>query len=318
MDTLLSLQIIQSESHPHSHNQGPTSATSGSKEGLSIYGLFHHLARTPQGKYLLRQFFLRPSLNLEVINERLDTISVFIRPDNANPLTDLTKNLVQVKNIRPVMIQLHKGVSGKSGHGGGIAQGVWASLRNFVFHVLKIRDVFQEVIGAERLVIHHKIMEKFEGLHFAQVGRRISEFIDFEESTERDRTVVQRGIDGSLDETKRKFDGIESLLSTVADHISSGVPQILGAKLNVIFFPQIGYLIAMRLDSETGEPVYEGTIDDPWERMFTTGNVAYFKNSKMSEMDEELGDMYTQVCGKPDHFPLENKFIGEVVDMVHR
>jgi len=129
-DTLSSLQVLQSESHPHSHNQGPTKASSGSKEGLSVYGLFHHLAHTPQGKYLLRQYFLRPSLNINIINERLDTIRAFLRPDSAVPLDSLIKSLKQVKNIRTVMIHLHKGVNIGSGNGGGIKSGVWASLRS--------------------------------------------------------------------------------------------------------------------------------------------------------------------------------------------
>lgn len=54
-DTLAALQILQSEVHPQAHNQGPTNTNSGSKEGLSVYGLFQNLARTPQGKHLLRQ-----------------------------------------------------------------------------------------------------------------------------------------------------------------------------------------------------------------------------------------------------------------------
>ncbi|KAI9656836.1 MAG: MutS protein msh5 [Bathelium mastoideum] len=298
MDTLLSLQIVQSESHPHSHNQGPTESSSGSKEGLSVYGLFHHLARTPQGKYLLRQYFLRPSLNLEVINERLDTISVFVRPDNTDSLADLSKNLAQVKNIRPVLVQLLKGVSGGAGKGGGIARGAWTSLRNFVFHALKIRDIIQEVVGAERLAICLKILEKFEGYHFAQVGRRISETIDFDESADSARTVVQHGIDHELDAMKRQYDGIEDLLSKVADHISADVPQALGANLNVILLPQIGYLIAMELDPDTREPIYEGNAGDPWERIFTSRDMVYFKNGKMSQMDEELGDIYSLICDR--------------------
>lgn len=128
-DTLHSLQIIGSESHPHSHNQGPTKATSGSKEGLSVYGLFHHLARTPQGKYLLRQYFLRPSLNLEVIDERLDTITAFLRPENADTMANLVKDLQQVRNMRTIMINLRKGVSGGGGKSNGFSKNVWVGLR---------------------------------------------------------------------------------------------------------------------------------------------------------------------------------------------
>lgn len=166
-DTLTSLQIMQLESHPHSHNQGPTKSSSGSKEGLSVYGLFHNLARTPQGKFLLRQYFLRPSLNPQVINERLETIGVFLRVENAAPLESLVKNLQSVKNIRAIMINLRKGVGGGLGKGGGISRSVWAGIRQFVFHALKIRDAFQEVIGAEQLDIRKKAnLRKLRRLSF--------------------------------------------------------------------------------------------------------------------------------------------------------
>ncbi len=94
-----------------------------------MYGLFHHLARTPQGKTLLRQYFLRPSLNISVINERLDTISVMLLPNNIAHVETLSKSLRAVKNMRLVIINLRKGVSSGSGKGGGIARGLWASIR---------------------------------------------------------------------------------------------------------------------------------------------------------------------------------------------
>ena len=121
---------MQSESHPHSHNQGPIAGASGSKEGLSIYGLFHHMARTPQGKSLLRKYFLRPSLDLEVLKERFDTATVFLRPDNSLCMEQIFKNLNQIKNMTTVMIHLRKGMSNIVGKAGGIRSGVWSSLRS--------------------------------------------------------------------------------------------------------------------------------------------------------------------------------------------
>ena len=129
-DTLASLQILQLESSPNTHSQGPTRASSGSKEGLSVYGLFHHLARTPQGKYLLRQYFLRPSLDLNVINERLDFASIFLKPDNRHAMISIVKCLGQIKNMRTVMIHLRKGISNGLSKGGGIKSGIWSSLRS--------------------------------------------------------------------------------------------------------------------------------------------------------------------------------------------
>ena len=136
-DTLIALQVLQSQSHPDSHNQGPTKNATRSKEGLSVYGLFHNLACTPQGKSILRRYFLRPSLDLTVINERLDTISTFLRPDNQAHLKDITKSLRQVKNMRTVLVHIKKGVSSGLSKGGGIKNGVWSTLRSVFCLVLR-------------------------------------------------------------------------------------------------------------------------------------------------------------------------------------
>jgi hypothetical protein len=128
-DTLHSLQILGAESHPASHNRGPTKASSGAKEGLSVYGLFHHLARTPQGRFLLRQHFLRPSLNLDVINGRMDTITTLLRPDNDSALDDLVKIMKNVGNMRVMMINLRKGIGSATKGKVGFSRSVWQSIR---------------------------------------------------------------------------------------------------------------------------------------------------------------------------------------------
>ena len=140
-DSFAALQILQSEVHPQAHNQGPTNRNPGSKEGLSIYGLFQNLARTPQGKHLLRQYFLRPSLEMNVINERFNTASVFLRPENDHALKSIVYSLGHIKNIRTVMIHLRKGVSNGQNTGGGIRCGVWSSLRS-------VREVYSKAKGS--------------------------------------------------------------------------------------------------------------------------------------------------------------------------
>lgn len=297
-DTLLSLQIIKSESHPHSHNQGPTKASSGSKEGLSVYGLFHHLARTPQGKYLLRQYFLRPSMNRTVIEERLDTISVLLRPDNDGPMESLNKSLGQIKNMRQIMVNLRKGISGSNGKNGGVARSIWANIRLFAYHALKITDAFQEIIGGDQLAIRNKILERFEGNHLAQIGKDISEIVDFEHSQQARRTVVNAGVDEELDEMKQRYDGLEDLLGRVAEIIKSETPPEAMVDINAVYMPQIGFLISVNLDPETGMSVWDGDPDKPWEKMFVTEDKAYYKTQQVSEMDDYFGDIYGKICGK--------------------
>lgn len=127
-DTLRSLGIIDTEVHPHSHNRGPNT-NSGAKEGLSVYGLFHHLARTPQGKLLLRQCFLRPSLNIDVLDSRLNAVSIFSSLENTSVFDALVYNMKNIGNMRVMMVNLRKGVGGSIPGRNGLSRSVWTSVR---------------------------------------------------------------------------------------------------------------------------------------------------------------------------------------------
>ena len=98
---------------------------------------------------------------------------------------------------------------------------------------------------------------------------------------------------------KQTYDGIDDLLSRTARAVASTVPEHISLDLNVIFFPQIGFLISMPLDAQTGAGLYEGQGDDEgtWDKMFTTGVRAYYKDFRMREMDDTFGDMYALICG---------------------
>ncbi|KAL8902299.1 MAG: hypothetical protein Q9192_000035 [Flavoplaca navasiana] len=275
-ETLGALQVMHSQSHPQSHNQGPSRASSGPKEGLSVYGLFSHLARTPQGKQLLRQYFLRPCLDIPTINERLETARVFLRPDNTSLLSIIVKNLGQIKNMKTVMIHLKKGISNGMGNGsGGIKSGVWSSLRSVDFPS-----------SSEMVCVSTRVAG-------GRVGTSgITECLQH-------RTVVKPGVDEALDKMKQTYDGIEDLLNKTSQSIAETVPVQYSLDLNVIFFPQIGFLISMPIVSETGRANYEGPGDGGgWDRIFSTRSRVYYKDYRMRELDETFGDMYAMICDK--------------------
>ena len=151
------MQIIEQEYHPSSQNQGPTISASGSKEALSVYGLFYHLAHTPQGKQRLRQCFLRPTTDSALINERLDFISAFLRPENMDALSLTIKSLKGIKNMRPIMINIRKGASGLR-KSGGISNGIWSTLRS-----VSVNDKEQDCLT--------KIEISVRVSYFANIGR---------------------------------------------------------------------------------------------------------------------------------------------------
>ncbi|KAI9924802.1 MutS protein msh5 [Aspergillus wentii] len=259
-NTLKCLQIIQSESHPSMFNQGPGKKSSSSKEGLSVYGIFQRFACTPQGRNRLRQDFLRPSVDIGIICERHDFIGTFLRPDNYNSLEKISKSLKHIKNLRPVMINLRKGVSTGSAKITGFKTTVWATL-----------------LAAINIL---------ESAQLYRVGRMIQEIVDIDSSEEQSRTVVKPGLDRELDRMKDSYDGLNSLLKQVAIDIATTIPESLDIDVNVIYFPQLGFNIAIPL-KDGGEAAFNGP-DEDWELIFVTENRAYFKDFRMREMDDRL------------------------------
>lgn len=299
-DTVLSLQIMSTEAHPNAQQHGPASKASsgGSKEGLSVYGLFQHFAKTSQGRTLLRQYFLRPSQHKATIDERLDTTSFLIRPDHGDHLKRLSESLGKIQNVRLYTVNLRKGVSNGTNRGRKVSTTIWPNLCQFAFHALRITDILAELEGARRLAVVRKISEVFNKKLLAEVGTMINDIVDFEASQEQRRTIVRPGVSDELDEAKRAYDGIEDLLSQAAEHVANEVPANLDSKVNVIFFPQIGFLISIRLSEHTGTGVFEGTDQDPWEKMFATESNAYYKNILMGQLDQQFGDVYARICDK--------------------
>lgn len=114
------------------------------------------------------------------------------------------------------------------------------------------------------------------------------------------RTVVNHGIDISLDEMNETYSGLEDLLNLTSKNIAATVPVQHGLDLNVIFFPQIGYLISIPLDPNTNRGTYEGgdSSEGRWDRIFSTENRVYYKDFRMRELDTVVGDLYSSICGK--------------------
>ncbi|RFU35986.1 hypothetical protein B7463_g362, partial [Scytalidium lignicola] len=300
-DTLDALQIIQSESHPNYHMQGPNKSTSGDKEDLSVYGLFCHLACTSQGKRRLRRVFLRPTVDLSIINQRLNDISILLHPENSTSLESITKSLRRVKDIRPIIIHLQKGSSGICGSGSAIHSRIWKVIQQFNFHVLKIIDALSELVQKQSLTVAGMMIKEIntQGLH--QIGKLITETVDFQRSIEQHRTAVLPGVDPELDAIKRTYDGMDTLLTEIATQLSVSLPEWARQYVeNCIFFPQLGFLTVVTLDPETGKGKYEGegTVNDIWEKMFVSENVCYYKNWRMKELDDYFGDLYGMICDR--------------------
>ena len=69
-------------------------------------------------------------MDLATLNERHDAISVLLQAPNETLLSDIVKSLKSIKNMKHVVTNLRKGISGGSNKNQGFTSGVWFSLRS--------------------------------------------------------------------------------------------------------------------------------------------------------------------------------------------
>ncbi|OPB43495.1 Regulation of HR towards crossover [Trichoderma guizhouense] len=234
-ESLLSLQIINHESHPNS--QAWSVDSSAGKENLSIYGLLHPLASTPQGRTHLRHMFLNPTSNLDIIADRQRTISMLLEPNN------------EEKTRRAVSI----------------------------------------------------IIDGIPPLAFNQVGSMIDRVVNFDETKFQQRYSVKPGIDVELDALKRQYDGMNSLLTEVANSVTQDLPTWARRHIkSCIFLPQLGFLTVVEQDSQqtNGGFDLECTNDGQWKKSFVDNEKAYYKNRHMTDLDNQYGDIYSQISDR--------------------
>ena len=108
---------------------------------------------------------------------------------------------------------------------------------------------------------------------------------------------MKPGIDDELDRMKRSYDGLDALLTEVSKILAHHVPQS-SAILNIIYFPQLGFLIACSIGSDAGSSTCDGDYVNGWDRVFTNGDTGYYKSPEMNEMDQKFGDLYSMICDR--------------------
>ncbi|KAK4048469.1 hypothetical protein OIO90_005800 [Microbotryomycetes sp. JL221] len=267
LDALTSLQIFMDESHASMH-------TAATKEGLSLFAILDN-TKSPVGRVLLRQWFLRPPLDVDVITHVIDAMQA---------------NLSLVGNA-PVRLR-----SLKTGRGG---LQDWTHIWKFLYSSIMIRDAILSLGFRSGVRLLDEYLAIFDAETFSELGERLNNTIDWKESKLRPNSVcVRSGVSPELDELRRQLGGLESLLSRAARDVLTDIPPDLTFinELSIVYFPQLGYLINVPLDDGR---VLETDVCAmlQWDFQFVTETFAYFKNEKCRDLDFHLGDIRTFIQG---------------------
>ncbi|KAK3135181.1 hypothetical protein QOZ80_5BG0415540 [Eleusine coracana subsp. coracana] len=265
------------------------------KEGFSIFGMLNKCV-TPMGRLLLKAWFLRPIIDIDVINNRLNTISFFHCCEEV--MCALRETL---KSVRDVPHMLKKFNSPSS----FCTSSDWHSFLKCVCSLLHINKIF-EVGISENLAnkLQHMnidLVEKANSSITAEldyVSDLVVGVIDVQRGKEKGyETVVKEGLCDELDELRMVYEELPEFLEQVSANENASLPFSLECRNApiIVYVHQIGYLMCF-FDEKisdallVGLPDYEFAFSEEGEeRRF------YYHTQKTRELDNLLGDIYHKI-----------------------
>ncbi|XP_020092399.1 DNA mismatch repair protein MSH5 isoform X4 [Ananas comosus] len=298
------LQIFQVDKHPSHMGIGR------SKEGFSVFGMFNKCV-TPMGRRLLRTWFLRPILDCEILNNRLDTISFFLCCEEL--MSALHEALKSVRDIHHMLKKFNSPSA-------FCTSSDWNTFLKCVcslLHINKIIEVgipeyIQERMECSKLAILEKASSSITN-EMVYVFDLVIGVVDVQRSKEKGYdTLVKEGLCEELDELRMVYEGLPDFLEQVSSNEIASLPFLNGSKRApcIVYVHQIGYLMCI-FDEKLSEDMLEKLKDfdfafseDGDEKKF------FYHTSKTRELDNLLGDIYHKILD------MERAIIRDLVSRV--
>ncbi|WVZ99097.1 hypothetical protein U9M48_044446 [Paspalum notatum var. saurae] len=278
------LQIFQVDKHPSYMGIGRA------KEGFSVFGMLNKCV-TPMGRRLLRAWFLRPIIDIDVINNRLNTITFFLCCEEV--MSALRETLKSVRDV-PHMLKKFNSPSFFC------TSSDWNTFLKCICSLLHINKIFE--VG-----ISEHLANKLQNMNIDLIGKANSSItaeldyvtdlvvgvIDVQRSKEKGyETVVKEGL---CDEVRLAFSILQ--LSSVSANENASLLFTFECRIPplIVYVHQIGYLMCV-FDEKISDAMLVGLPD--YEFAFSEegdGRRFYYHTQKTRELDNLLGDIYHKI-----------------------
>ncbi|KID62812.1 DNA mismatch repair protein MutS, C-terminal domain protein, partial [Metarhizium hybridum] len=257
-ETLQTLQIIQSKIHPNSQYWGGRMQSQDQKEGLSIYGLFQGHSHTPQGRAKLRRLISRPVSNVSIIEDRQQTISLFLLPRNADKIRHIIGALGKIRNAKTYLEHLQKGTGN-----------------------ITIPKFDQDSLVAIGELISHTVdfeQSEYRGRTTVRLG------------LDRNLDELRRHYDGM---NSFLAEIVVSTIQTVPQWAVSYIRScIFLPQLGFLIVTDVDQRTGK------GKYRGNWPDEDHWELLFVADDSAYYKNDNMRHLDDQFGDVYCKIADR--------------------
>ncbi|KAJ3373599.1 MutS protein msh5 [Allomyces arbusculus] len=252
-DTLESLQVFAVPGAPLCAG----GRRAGTTPYACLYDVLNH-TRTADGKWTLRQWMARPLATKHAIEGRFAAVATFLDPSNAAAVKQVRGFLV---NVRAVPRILGRQV---------FSYMDWHLVAQFARAAETVLDTLPQLrapagLAADRdataldrllamvssepdtsssdTITSRSSMSPRAALR--SVLDLITPVIDLDASRRQRRIVIHEGVDQELDDLRKQYADLEDLLGNVATDVAAQMPPPLAAHVHVLYFPQLGFLVAV-------------------------------------------------------------------------
>ncbi|XP_039170675.1 DNA mismatch repair protein MSH5 isoform X3 [Eucalyptus grandis] len=269
------LQIFQIDKHPSHMGIGRA------KEGFSVFGMMNKCV-TPIGRRLLRSWFLRPIVDLEHLNNRLNAISFFLSSEEL--MDSLRETLKSVKDI-PFILKKFNSPSSIC------TSSDWSAFLKSVsslLHLNKILEVgISEGLDEQMKYLSTDILEKVIGV------------IDISRIKEKGyETMVKESFCDELDELRQIYEELPEFLEEVTSLELAHFPDVFKDKHLpcIVYIQQVGYLMCI-LEEKLDEMTLARLEDFEYVFSDNDGEMMrfFYRTTKTRELDDLLGDLHHKI-----------------------
>ncbi|KAL7249244.1 hypothetical protein ACSBR1_011405 [Camellia fascicularis] len=299
------LQIFQIDKHPSHMGIGRT------KEGFSVFGMMNKCV-TPMGRRLLRSWFLRPVLDLDDLNSRLNAISFFLCSEEL--LASLRETLKSVKDIPHILKKFNSPSS-------ACTTGDWTAFLKSICSLLHVNKIFEVGISGslreQMKYLNLDIVQKAGSCistDLAYVYELVIGVIDASRSKDKGYgTIVKEGFCDELDELRQIYEELPEFLEEVSSLELARLPIMSGDKFLpcIAYLHQIGYLMCV-FEEKLDETTLENLQDFEFAFSDEDGDMKkfFYRTSKTRELDNLLGDIYHKILD------MERAITGDLVSQI--
>ena len=239
---------------------------------------------------MLREWMLRPLIDLDGIRTRQDATEFFLQPCMQTAIGFLLGFLPKIGSLDRILLRIQKCVTKPQDFlilttTLSAAVSIASIVRN---DILSLIESHSEVSTPLAQQFFSELYTQCNVKVMTNLRERIMAVIDIEAMMEGKGSsiVIRHGFHEQLDSWKEQYDSLEEILLGVGKDLYHKNGHLEG--LSIVFIPQIGYLVEL---DQNQVSLARDALPPDFEHIFNQDNCIYFKCGEMRNLDEEIGDL---------------------------